>query len=125
MAWSLYSERLLIGAGGAVTTWVVPAGHRAVVRSIVVVWHAVTSCGVYVGGSCGDIYARSNQAQFLTDVQDVRIPLYAGESLRLEITQVGGHATIGGYLFEDLTGRSSAPGEITRAPSRGPAPLPT
>lgn len=125
MGWPIYSERfLLIGLGVEDLIYTVPAGHRAVVRSITASSWTTTAAlvQVMVGGS--PIALFHLQAQWESHALAVHVPLYAGESLRLVASVADIYASASGYLFADSSGRSAALGDVAEGPGMSLLPAP-
>lgn len=110
----IYSETFLrITLAGTIIGYTVPAGHRAVVRSVLAVqggtlpgqaliWIAgVNTCTIPLPGT------------YKTENVDCRAVAYAGQKIEGYSTASGINLTISGYLFEDVTGATRAPGELS------------
>jgi len=117
VAQGIYSERLVLSSVSDVwADYTVPAGKRAVVRSIVALSGATTpgAVGVVVGPA--DVLWHTFQATNVTQLWDMRQVAYAGEVISCVITAGAASVVVAGYLFEDASSASSAPGEITHRP---------
>lgn len=107
-----WSERFLLMTVPA--TWVsytVPAGYRAVVRSITCV-SAGTGALVQVAAAGGNLLYHVFQAGETTRNYDLRAVLYQHEAIMAYVSPLNTHAYISGYLFEDASGLTSAPGDV-------------
>lgn len=106
MSWPIYSERLLAGGGvGGGYGAVVPAGHRAVIKS------GAFSCGQYAGSDINVyiagqlLFLRSFQAPYTSVQWDTMAVAYAGESIGVVAHFDETYWFISGYLFSDPSGR--------------------
>jgi hypothetical protein len=124
-AGNVYTERFLrVTAANVWFQYQVPAAHRAVVTCI-----AAFNSTAGVPGICAcvvagvAIYHRKPGADS-TDVVALRIAAYQGEIVQAVCTAAGLGITVGGYLFEDLTGATAAPGEISLERLETPTLLP-
>lgn len=105
MARSIYSERFLAAYGpNNIWTYAVPAGKRAVIRSIVLSSNGGSTGQVWVAGAGRFFLQRVLPAQVQTVSEDVRIVLYGGEGIELYVAAAGHYVWVCGYLFDDPGG---------------------
>lgn len=100
----VYSERFLhkiVGAGGS-ETYTVPAGKRAVVRSVALATYTVAVTQLYVGIDGVAIFNLANPAANTSKQLDVRVVVYQGQ--QIYANSVGGDAawSVSGHLFDEL-----------------------
>lgn len=121
MASGLYSTQFckLAGAGQSLA-YIVPAGYRAVVRSIVTSTNqaGASNAWVYLGATL--IAAFSIPAPNVHQALDLRQVAYAGEQLGFVTGGAGVFLAVSGYLLRDPTGAQAPPLEAMDTP----APLP-
>jgi len=109
----VYSERFCISGDQDVwTDYFVPAGMRAIVRSIVALSGAAAAGAVGVQCGPSSVFWHVFQVSNVTEVVDMRQVAYAEERISVVVTAGAAQATVAGYLFEDSSGRTAAPGEI-------------
>lgn len=121
MAGRPYSERLLHAFGEAIwTSYTVPAGYRAVVKSVVLVNNsgAAAQIGVFMAGR--PFYIAVLQAYSAAASPAMTVAVYSGESLDAYTDLLTTVVTVGGFVFEDPTGAEAPPG--TTARTRRPPP---
>lgn len=115
MPWPVYTETFLRGSAvGAWAVYVVPTGHRAVIRSISGVnWGPE---GMYINVQIADVPVAllDFPAAVRTARMDLMAVAYAGQTLQMYTNHVDTYGTITGYLFADPSGRT--------APQSGPVP---
>lgn len=115
VAWPIYSERFVTARGpNILTQWVVPAGRRAVVKSIVAV-NAGSSphlWQMFLAGSYafGDTLPGPDLGRTYAVMQ----VLYGGQSLGIWTTHIDIAVSVSGYLFDDPNGPDAVPGDVTR-----------
>lgn len=104
----IYSERFVnTSAPGVWVSYVVPAGKRAVLRCVTANnpnsaagdFYAHVQ-GVYV--VVGPLQAHSSRVE-----GELRVVVYAGESLGLFVATTGMGGSMSGYLFDDASGRGA------------------
>jgi len=100
--WPVYSETFVRHAtAGATVRWPVPAGHRAVITSIMAM--------AYTTG--GEAFAGVNDVPFWFDTLlakksfaiACRVVAYAGQTVDGYVQNTGQRITISGYLFKEST----------------------
>ena len=107
-----YSERLLFAnTPAAWTSWTVPAGMRAVIKSVVLTNNSgiLAQIGVFAVGA--PLYLAVLQAASAHASPTMTLPLYAGESIDAYTQDQFTSVWVGGFLFEDTSGRAAPPGE--------------
>jgi hypothetical protein len=115
-----YSERLLQHAGTGVVDWYVPAGYRAVLRCINAVNRSSSGGTILVYGAAAYLYYCAIPGASSISPVDLRVVLYAGERLAIDVAGPQVDVTLTGYVFSDPTGAKGPPlGAVTL-----PAPLP-
>jgi hypothetical protein len=109
MPWPVYSERFLHHQAAGTWTWTVPADMRAVVTNIDLVNYGAVGlvCAVLIG----PIFAEYVVFQAANPVvhRQLRTVAYQGEVITMTLSGDGIHASVGGYLFADSSGRTGPP----------------
>lgn len=99
---AVYSERLLVAtAGAAVSTVVVPAGKRAVVKQVFCSNDSSTAGSVvfYVNGLA--VWRRAVPGDSALESATLYLVAYSGETLGCWLSRVSMVGTMFGYLFND------------------------
>lgn len=127
MAWPVYSEVLLVkalGAGEVWTSWSVPVGKRAVIKSVTMTqWSTdaaqvtVRAGGVYV--CVHDFPAAVGQFVFST-----MVVVYGGQAIDAFHTRSNVHTLICGYLFDDPSHAVGPPAGVQQLPAPPADPPP-
>jgi hypothetical protein len=121
LASGLYSTQFCKIAGPSTSVaYIVPAGYRAVVRSIVASTNQSGASNAWVYLSATLIAAFSIPAPNVHQVLDLRQVAYAGEQLGFVTGGAGVFLAVSGYLLRDPTGAQAPPLEAMDTP----APLP-
>jgi hypothetical protein len=122
--WPTYSERFLHHQAAGIWSWTVPEDMRAVVTNIDLVNYAEP--GVICSVTIGPIFAEYVvfQAGQAVIHRVLRTVAYQGEVVKMTLTADGIHASVGGYLFRDDTGRTGPPPSASTKPDRPGRPLP-
>lgn len=121
----VYSVRFLLATGnGIVVTYTVPAGHRAVVRSVLATNEQATASYFYVQLNGFSIWAADLPAARRSVDLECRLVAAAGE--RIGVYTVGPEirVAVSGYLFVDTGAGSEVQGEVTRERVEEVQPLP-
>jgi hypothetical protein len=124
MPWPVYSERLLASADQNVwVNWMVPAGMRCIVKSVVVVNGLANPATVHV--VVGGVYALlvSFPAAIETYSYDMAAVAYAGEFLQLVNVGTSANTRLDGYLLNDPSGREGPMESVGSLPA--PMPIPS
>lgn len=102
MPYPVYSTRFVAAVGaGATTVYVVPAGHRAVVKSVSATNLATTGANVFVFiGSCTYMSA-ALPGQYQSTALAMHQVAYAGEQVGVQTLGVRIDCMISGYLLRD------------------------
>jgi hypothetical protein len=104
-----YSERF-IGSLGLVGTrsYVVPAGRRAVVRSLT--YASTAPSGQYIQLHVAGLlaYTFTSPGSTVNEHHEVRLVAYAGESVTVYTSNAGFRYAVNGYLFDDYAGPPAA-----------------
>jgi hypothetical protein len=122
LASGLYSTQFAKLAGpGTSLAYVVPAGYRAVVRSIIASTNATgaSNAWVYLGATV--IAAFSIPAPNVHQTLDLRQVAYAGEQLGFVTGGASVFLAVSGYLLRDPTGAQAPPLEAMDTPLPLPA----
>lgn len=122
MSGRAYSTRLMQTFGTGSWSWTVPAGRRAVLRSINMVnthsgegWTLIHAAGAYV-------YYRVLPGSAAVTPVDCRVVLYEGEVLGIQTDGVACSVTLSGFLFTDVEGPDAdGPQQLPVSPT---APFP-
>ncbi len=113
MAAPTYSERFTHGNVAATVTYTVPAGYRAVVRSVSGVNARNDATGyvvVMVGGiRCVQRYPAVGESLAL----EMRQVCYAGETITQITSLTNIDVAVSGYLLKDPSGAKGPPGGMT------------
>lgn len=115
------------GVAGAYT-WTVPAGKRAVIKSIAVANGAAAGTAIDVSVAGVVIYLKVFQATNSSDVQNLHQVVYGGEFIRVGLGAAGLHVGIAGFLFDDPS-KGHYPGaeveyeRLEQRPELGPVAL--
>lgn len=120
----IYSERFLHAQGQGVNVSArVPAGHRWVLRDIVLSNNDVPAgSNLRVGGFYVAVY---NFPGVNTLVRlDMRVVAYAGELVELSTLGPTTWATLSGYAFADPTGATGPPADVTERQLEFPRLMP-
>lgn len=109
MPWPSYSERIMHHTAAGTWNYTVPAKMRVVITDVSAVNTAasVVEYAAYIAG-VAFAYARlpaSGGSQYFT----TRAVAYQGEVITLYIQTSGVHASLFGYGFSDLSGRTGPP----------------
>jgi len=112
MAWPIYTETFQRVTAQGTWLWTVPAGHRAVVKSITVMALGAPPSNTWV--IVGGVYVAyfTFQAAGVSRAQDLLAVAYAGQKTEILIGTAGTHVTLSGYLFSDSSGRTGPAGEL-------------
>lgn len=126
MPFPLYSVRVLQNAGVAGTyTYIVPAGHRFVLRAFDAMNAGATSASAYVMiGATIAAYALVPGTGSAAHV-DTRQVAYAGEHVALQANGTTMHAMASGYLFSGDGGQLRDVDEGGYAPLGAPYDVPS
>lgn len=109
MPWPTYSERFLHHAAAGEWHYTVPPKTRMIITNLTVINYA--AAGVVCSVALGPILLAYIVFQASTPTVDrqLRAVGYQGEVLTLTLSATGIHTTIGGYLMQDLSGRTGPP----------------
>jgi hypothetical protein len=124
MPWPVYTHRfLVVNIPAAWSYWTVPAGMRAVVKSVTIVNGGTSSTDgaqLRVGST---FLALHNPAAKTTAVLAMTQVAYGGEVLSGWVTGPSTFMSVSGFLFEDPAAAVSAPGDagVIRRPENKPA----
>lgn len=103
----IYSERFLVRGGPAVgDPFIVPAGHRAVIRSVIFTNSGGAAGSAFLRVAGSHVMWSALPAAVIVQCFDVRIPVYEGETIHAGVSSGACLATVSGFLFDD-TGASS------------------
>jgi hypothetical protein len=121
VSWPVYSERLIrVKDAQTAKTYTVPQGHRAVVRSIVIVNYSgldgYVNC--QVDGHCVCLVIYPGEPRNF--VRDLRAVAYAGDVLTVITNAAHFHVTMWGYIFRDPSGHVGPPSGPTQLPALEP-----
>ena len=101
---SVYTQRFLLWDGGAgVSIWEVPAGYRAVIRSVVTFSDTAGSGVNLVVAGCL-VWLWSAPGAYTGEGTAMHLAVYAGETISVQ--RVGGRTggAVTGFIFEDSAG---------------------
>lgn len=119
-----YTQRFIVwdGAGGVRSSYVVPAGYRVIVRSVLA-WGDAVGAGFNLELGAATVYLWSAPGAFAGVAAAVHVAAYAGETLSIlrSGTRTGG--VVSGYIFQEVGGPIGR--QITRGaqePRRGLLP---
>lgn len=119
MPWPVYSERFVGSVdGGHWTQFVVPAGQRAIVKSVSASNWGPSISRVHVQAGGIYVFIADFPAAIAAKAIDVMAVAYAGEAVALYIDGPQCHAQVSGWLLEDGSARA------TELPVTGDPPLP-
>lgn len=125
MPWPTYTETFVRVT--TINTWsdyVVPAGRRAVVKSVAVCHMDSVTGDAYVEVAGTYLMALHVQAVGVTQVVALTAVAYAGQHIRAISSTALSHITVAGYLFrEEAIARAARP-EWDLVPYVGPHPAP-
>jgi hypothetical protein len=121
VAWPVYSVRFIIASNVAGTyNYVVPAGKRAVVKSVSAFnTHPTTTQNVYLNVG-PTLWAAAVPAQAAATPPEIMIVAYAGDTIGLVIQHGDLRAQCSGYLLEDPGGAAEDPPVPGQLPALGP-----
>lgn len=102
-------------------TFTVPAGRRAVVRSYALFYWTTTGQSAFLFAHGIPLYFRVNQVANLSDLGELRLTLYEGETLTFESHGPDISYGFDGFLYYDDGGRpDDADNELISLPSTKP-----
>lgn len=91
------------GGSNASASYVVPAGHRAVIKSIVAMtYQATIEVWLSVGGTAIWVWA-ANPAATVGRGESMTVGVFAGETISTLIVGTNGGLAVSGFLFVDDT----------------------
>lgn len=117
--WSVRFLKGTLTASGPI--YYVPAGYRAIVRSLSVTTGGAAGIGVYLDIQGTSIWAWKTPGGFASQVYETRQVAYAGEFIRLAADAAGVGGYLSGYLLADAGGVANEP---TQLPALEPPPFP-
>lgn len=118
-----YTQRFVVYDGvPARVSYVVPAGYRIVVRSIVC-WTDTTGTGLTVEVGPRSVWLWASSGAYVARTEIVYIVAYAGEALTGVFNGPRAGGMLAGYIFEDPVGPHGA-STVTRLPQHKPADAP-
>jgi hypothetical protein len=98
-----YSERFLLQHGAAgVSYYTVPAGQRAVVKSIVARNYTATPANVFFYLAGYMVWFAVLQANSSTSLNNTMMVAYSGESLQLQTDGTNTNAQVSGFLLRNV-----------------------
>jgi hypothetical protein len=99
---AIYSVRFAtITVPSIYATWVCPLGKRAVLRCVTAVNGGTAQGFFYAIAAATEVVEADLQAHRTMVFGDLRMVIYAGETISLTTTAAGIHGTASGYLFSD------------------------
>ena len=102
MPWPVYSTRLgRSGDAGVSVRYTVPAGHRAVIKSIVAAAVIAAPAQDQLGAAGQLLYIRTFQATPASLVESITAVVYAGETIDCWVEKTDMWLTVSGFLFND------------------------
>jgi len=117
--WPVYSERLVASVdGGHWVQFLVPAGRRAIVKSVSASNWGPSTSRVHVQAGGFYVMIADFPAAIASKALDVMAVAYAGEAVALYIDGPQCHAQVAGWVLEDPSERAS------QLPAGGEPPLP-
>lgn len=123
--WSTYSETFVRAfVPGGWTSYTVPSGMRAVVRSFVYLNNAVDPATVYLRINGHLVWFDASQAPRSSRSIDLRAVAYNGWHIDAYVNPAEVYATVSGFLFHDAQGAQGAPGDIAWTQDLHPGQLP-
>lgn len=131
MPWPTYSERFLHHTAKGPWYYTVPAKHRAVVTSCLIVtsggvagWCVVAIGAIYI--CYADFLPNPGvyDREYRNHLYEMRAVAYQGEQISSAASIDGIHLTVSGYLLEDNTGRTGPPAGAATLPALPEIPLP-
>jgi hypothetical protein len=119
--WPVYTERLLAASvTGVWVTWTVPAGKRAIVKSVAAMVSAGAPGKVHVTAATVYIAAFTIPDLYRSQTLDLLAVVYAGEELRAYNEAPAGYMLVSGWLLDDPVGRATSDLEPTQRPELPP-----
>lgn len=125
MPWPTYSETFVrTTALGVWTVYTVPAGMRAVVKSVLIINSSGSTGQAYV--KVGGIYVMSVQFQASdrARLQEMMAVAYAGQKVEVNLRDFAIDATVSGFLFGAAGAASNDPPPVTHVVADEPELLP-
>lgn len=121
----VYSTRFFVAAGtGVMTTYNVPIGMRAVIRSLVALNETQANAEFFLYVKGVPFYTRRFPDAMSTHVVEMRQVAYGGEQIKCYTSHFELHVALSGYLFEDRAAAAEPEGEVTREHVDRPEQLP-
>lgn len=118
----VYSERLINKEPATLSgSYVVPPARRAVVRRISVANTTTTARRVWLRAAGSYVWTALLPGPYDGQSLELRLVLYAGELLTVEMDLEGVGAHVSGFVFDDPYG-SPAAGLLPQLPEPGPPP---
>ena len=102
MPGGVYTQRFVF-ANGTNLLFAVPAGYRAIVRSLNVYQGAGATGGAAFFVNSIPV-AQLLPGEFKSASQEMRVPAYAGETLFVQTFSAASVAVLAGFIFEDHDG---------------------
>jgi len=97
-----YTQRFILAAGTNVI-YVVPAGYRAVARSLLVYQGAGATGGAALFLNSQPV-AQLLPGEYKSQSMETRLVAYGGETLFVQTFSAASVAQLAGFIFEDTTG---------------------
>lgn len=116
---SAYSERLVVVSAEGWSSWTVPLGHRAVVRTATSATYVTAAAAVEIWIAGAPQLLFSHQVLKSSRVFDVRLVAYGGEAVQIFQSAIDVITALHGYIFKDDSQRM---GPLT--PPDDPASVP-
>jgi hypothetical protein len=123
--WPVYSERF-IGISNSTGWWsfTVPAGRRAIIKSVTVVSVATTAALVDLSADVFRVYRRTFPAGEASVYFETMVVLYQGEQMWLNVNALGVSVTVNGWLLNATSSPVDDVPDAVHHPGRRPEPLP-
>ena len=126
MAWPVYSTRFCLNSQSGGVTYTVPAGQRAVVKSVSAFNTGATTLTVYLNVAGPTVWAADVPAQKGAALGGLLLVAYAGESVVLINQGPDLRSIVCGFLFESPALRRLDEGQVAQEPYGGegePVPI--